>query len=292
LLRRHSIQVLTTVASALEAAARQRQSLLDEIHTAERALRDLTTRRELAETSLAATQAHLAAAASQLHAAQTQRVAVLRELEHLLTASLAARSAAEQEVAALHEEIAALHRDAGSLQQARAAQQQAHAALQQAHAALQQEHAALQQEHAALQQEHAALQEEHAALQADLAESEPSLRAAAEPDARLSAVPSRSLAPTMPVGTLVAVQHVTATELTLPATTSAVVVRAALLLPYLGSLMIRLGSPVARLATSVVVAFGLRLVSAKRSIRPASRPTTQANAHREYDRDTPALLGH
>jgi hypothetical protein len=96
----------------------------------------------------------------------------------------------------------------------------------------------------------------------------------------------------MPVGTLVAVQHVTAAELTLPATTSAVVVRAALLLPYLGSLMIRLGSPVARLATSGVVAFGLRLVSAKRSIRPASRPTTQANAHREYDRDTPALLGH
>ena len=85
LLRRQSIRVLGSVATALEAAAHQRQSLLAEVGTARQTLQELLQEREIAATNLAATRAKLDAAATQLH----DEVAALERRRDELTLQVA-----------------------------------------------------------------------------------------------------------------------------------------------------------------------------------------------------------
>jgi signal peptidase len=100
-LRKHSIQVLGSVAAALEAAALQRQSLLADVRAAELVLQELAAERERAEAGLAATRAQLYEEAAQLAEARGQRVSILSDVESALTAGLERRVAMNAEVAIL-----------------------------------------------------------------------------------------------------------------------------------------------------------------------------------------------
>ena len=100
-MRRHSIRVLGSVANALEAAGRQRQTLFAEVHTAQKALRVLANERALAEATLVAKQAQLNLAASKVEHAEGQRIAILQEVEDVRSAGVRNRTVLAAEIEAL-----------------------------------------------------------------------------------------------------------------------------------------------------------------------------------------------
>jgi signal peptidase I len=101
LLRQQSIQVLASVAGALEAAAERRRILVDEIHTAEHTLVGLARERERACAGLIATRTQLNDAAMELNLTRRQQVTLVNEVEELLRAGVAARASMLAEVATL-----------------------------------------------------------------------------------------------------------------------------------------------------------------------------------------------
>jgi signal peptidase len=107
-LRRHSIQVLSSVAAALAAAAHERARLQAEIRTAQETLQHLADERERAEAALADTRAQLDEAAAQVAQTRAQRVAILSDVENALTAGLQRRAAMQAEVAVLEQRRAEL----------------------------------------------------------------------------------------------------------------------------------------------------------------------------------------
>jgi signal peptidase I len=111
LLRQQTVDVLASIAHALETAAQQRRGLVGDIHSAEQALLGLAREREQSEARLIATRIQLNEASIQLDANRAQQVTLVSKVERLLSAGLSARAAVLAEVATLerrHAELAAM----------------------------------------------------------------------------------------------------------------------------------------------------------------------------------------
>lgn len=327
LLRRQSIRVLGSVATALEAAAHQRQSLLAEVGTARQTLQELLQEREIAATNLAATRAKLDAAATQLH----DEVAALERRRDELTVEVEVARPRRRDELTVQVAPPPVVEPAPTLVDAGTAEPRPSVAQPSWHDVI----GAVRQRLVMARRIHLGLgQIATGALIALLLGLALLLTPLTQVfgGLELLAVMSGSMEPTIPVGGVVAIRPVSAADLkvgdaitfvnlsnpdvlvthrivsielrdgqtmlttkgdandsvdALSAPASRAVGRVEFALPYLGYLMVWLGSPIAKIAIVALAVLGLVLTSVQRTSTPSARP----ESYSEHEREIQSLLG-